>query len=52
MNLALQNPTTTALALYLVIELIDLDPVIGIDVSSLLENCCDAPVFLFIDVVN
>jgi hypothetical protein len=29
----------------LVIELIDLDPVIGIDVSSLLENCCDAPVF-------
>jgi hypothetical protein len=36
-----------ALALYLVIELIDLDPVTGIAVNSLLENCCDAPVFLY-----
>jgi hypothetical protein len=35
-----KNPPP-ALALYLVIELIDLDPVIGIDVSSLLENCCE-----------
>jgi hypothetical protein len=40
-----KEPPPPALALYLVIELIDLDPVIGIDVSSLLENCCDAPVF-------
>ena len=27
------------------IELIDLAPVIGIAVNSLLENCCEAPVF-------
>jgi hypothetical protein len=40
-----QRTPPPALALYLVIELIDLDPVIRIDVSSLLENCCDAPVF-------
>jgi hypothetical protein len=40
-----KEPPPPALARYLVIELIDLDPVIGINVSSLLENCCDAPVF-------